>query len=187
MILKTALHVHTNLSDGALSPDEVIQNHIKAGFHVIAITDHDTLWDFSKLQSTYGIVILQGNEVSFKELNGWHVGHIYGTNGVLRILNHPIRYGLTLTQAEDICTQYGFDAIECTQHGTYYGQYESGKFPVIVSDDSHNFNMINDSYILVESPTKSPDDIICAIKRRNFTCEGIEYNAGKYPEFITIG
>lgn len=37
------LHIHTNLSDGELSPIELINLVIDKGFNVIAITDHDTL------------------------------------------------------------------------------------------------------------------------------------------------
>ena len=37
------LHIHTNISDGALSPKEVIDEAWKNGVSVISITDHDTI------------------------------------------------------------------------------------------------------------------------------------------------
>jgi predicted metal-dependent phosphoesterase TrpH len=37
------LHVHTNHSDGVLSPEEVVRLAVKAGLKVIAISDHDTV------------------------------------------------------------------------------------------------------------------------------------------------
>ena len=36
------LHVHTTMSDGALSPKEVIDEAYKNGVTVISIADHDT-------------------------------------------------------------------------------------------------------------------------------------------------
>ena len=37
------LHIHTNISDGALSPKEIIDEAIKNNIHTIAIADHDTI------------------------------------------------------------------------------------------------------------------------------------------------
>lgn len=37
------LHVHTNRSDGTLTPSEVISNALEIGLSAIAITDHDTV------------------------------------------------------------------------------------------------------------------------------------------------
>ena len=36
------LHVHTNASDGSLSPHEVVEEAAKIGLKAIAVTDHDT-------------------------------------------------------------------------------------------------------------------------------------------------
>lgn len=41
MFKKIDLHIHTNISDGALSPKEVIDEAYKNGVSVIAIADHD--------------------------------------------------------------------------------------------------------------------------------------------------
>ncbi|ACL69933.1 PHP domain-containing protein [Halothermothrix orenii] len=37
------LHIHTNASDGSLSPGEVVKKAIDLGYKAIAITDHDTV------------------------------------------------------------------------------------------------------------------------------------------------
>lgn len=41
MVIKTDLHVHTNVSDGRFSPQEIIKKAVKCGLSVIAICDHD--------------------------------------------------------------------------------------------------------------------------------------------------
>ncbi len=40
--MKIDLHIHTNASDGALAPSEVVERASAAGLDVIAIADHDT-------------------------------------------------------------------------------------------------------------------------------------------------
>lgn len=64
------LHIHTNLSDGDLSPKEVIDMAVKNGVSVISITDHDTilaydneLYDYAKDRD---ITIINGVEISTK-------------------------------------------------------------------------------------------------------------------------
>ena len=36
------LHVHSNASDGTLSPAQVVNEAARAGLSAIALTDHDT-------------------------------------------------------------------------------------------------------------------------------------------------
>lgn len=40
---KVNLHIHTNLSDGTLSPQQIIENALKLGMKTISITDHNTV------------------------------------------------------------------------------------------------------------------------------------------------
>ena len=62
------LHIHTNLSDGALSPKEVIDNAKKNGVSVIAIADHDTIDAYSNELYEYAkknnIQLINGVEIS---------------------------------------------------------------------------------------------------------------------------
>ena len=37
------LHIHTNLSDGSLSPKEIIDESSNIGLKTISITDHDSI------------------------------------------------------------------------------------------------------------------------------------------------
>jgi predicted metal-dependent phosphoesterase TrpH len=41
--MKADLHLHTNASDGKLSPDELVRQAAELGVEVIAITDHDSV------------------------------------------------------------------------------------------------------------------------------------------------
>lgn len=42
------LHIHTNISDGALSPKEVIDESVKNNLNTIAIADHDSIDAYTK-------------------------------------------------------------------------------------------------------------------------------------------
>ena len=72
------LHIHTNKSDGFLTPKEVIDEAIKNEVSVIAIADHDTidaydddLFDYAKKNN---IVLIPAVEISTKsEKSGIHV------------------------------------------------------------------------------------------------------------------
>ena len=61
------LHAHTNHSDGKDTPTELVQNAVKAGVSVLAITDHDTVsgWDEAiAAAQNLGIGLIPGIEVS---------------------------------------------------------------------------------------------------------------------------
>ena len=72
------LHIHTNISDGALSPKEVIDEANKNGVSVISITDHDTINSYTPQLFSYAesknIKLICGVEISSKnEKAGIHV------------------------------------------------------------------------------------------------------------------
>lgn len=61
------LHVHTNFSDGTLSPENVVQRAKRRGLTAIAITDHDTLAGIAKALDEgqrIGIEVVPGVEIS---------------------------------------------------------------------------------------------------------------------------
>lgn len=64
------LHIHTNCSDGALSPKEIIDEAVKNGVKVIAIADHDTTEAYSEDLYNYAksknIKIINAVEISTK-------------------------------------------------------------------------------------------------------------------------
>lgn len=73
LLLNIDLHVHTNASDGTLSPSQVVKESADAGLRVIAIADHDTTDGISEAleaQDRYGIVVIPGVEVSASDPMG---------------------------------------------------------------------------------------------------------------------
>ena len=60
------LHMHTNYSDGDLSPIELINYATKNKLDVIAITDHDSVNGIKNIKENDGIKIISGIEFSCK-------------------------------------------------------------------------------------------------------------------------
>ena len=61
MWLRCALHAHTTRSDGELSPDELVALYERAGFDVLAITDH---WVRTDVPSTDRLLVIPSSELS---------------------------------------------------------------------------------------------------------------------------
>ena len=76
------LHVHTNCSDGELTPYEVIDEAVRNGVKYLSITDHDTVEAYSDNLYSYardkGINLINGVEISTK--NGATGIHVLGYN-----------------------------------------------------------------------------------------------------------
>lgn len=92
------LHIHTNLSDGVLTPKEVIDESYKNGVSVIAIADHDTIDayndDLYNYASEKSIKIITAVEISTKtDKCGIHV---LGYN--LNINNNELKQRLYLVR-----------------------------------------------------------------------------------------
>ncbi|MBU1077385.1 MAG: PHP domain-containing protein [Spirochaetes bacterium] len=61
------LHLHTTVSDGLLSPEELIRCAYKMKYKILGITDHDSLNGISKARQTaenYGLEIIPGCELT---------------------------------------------------------------------------------------------------------------------------
>lgn len=103
------LHIHTNKSDGALSPKEIIDEAKKNNVHTIAIADHDTieaytedLFDYAKKNN---INLIPAVEISTKiNKAGIHVlGYNFDTTNtellekltLLRNARHDYLYNVT--------------------------------------------------------------------------------------------
>ena len=51
MFMNIDLHCHTNISDGVLTPNQLIALAIERGVYMLSITDHDTLDAYSIINS----------------------------------------------------------------------------------------------------------------------------------------
>jgi 3',5'-nucleoside bisphosphate phosphatase len=64
---KADLHTHTNASDGALSPADLIRKAKEKGLKVLAITDHDTIKGYTEAKEPAreaGIELISGAEIT---------------------------------------------------------------------------------------------------------------------------
>lgn len=59
---KVDLHLHTNLSDGLISPEEVVAKAKDSDCKIISITDHEFLNEYDALRDKYDIDIISGVE-----------------------------------------------------------------------------------------------------------------------------
>jgi 3',5'-nucleoside bisphosphate phosphatase len=81
--LRIDLHSHTNCSDGALTPQELIERAVNFQIDVLAITDHDTVkgLDSAKqtiLEKKIPLTLIDGIEIS-TQWQGFEI-HIVGLN-----------------------------------------------------------------------------------------------------------
>lgn len=61
------LHLHTNFSDGTLTPEELVENAARIGLAAIAVTDHDSVGGVERAQTAgkrLGVRVLAGVELS---------------------------------------------------------------------------------------------------------------------------
>lgn len=72
--LKCALHAHTTRSDGELSPRDLAGHYARAGYDVLAITDH---WRISGDDSVDGLTVIPSVELNCI-LPGARDGHVLG-------------------------------------------------------------------------------------------------------------
>ncbi len=56
---KVALHLHSTLSDGALTPEEIALSYKESGYDAIALTDH---WYYGESRELCGLRIISGAE-----------------------------------------------------------------------------------------------------------------------------
>jgi len=69
------LHTHTTLSDGALTPGELLLRAVEKGVDVLAVTDHDTIDAYQELPANHdSLRLIAGIELSTQwESTGIHV------------------------------------------------------------------------------------------------------------------
>ena len=66
-MLGVDLHTHSNISDGTLSPEQLVQAAHEIGIHTLALTDHDTMDGLNlaeKVAQEFGMRLISGVEIS---------------------------------------------------------------------------------------------------------------------------
>lgn len=76
-MLKADLHIHSTVSDGSDSIEEIIAAVAKKGMDAIALTEHDTVSHFFKIPPSPRVRVLPGVEISSTDEAGRRV-HILG-------------------------------------------------------------------------------------------------------------
>ncbi len=90
------LHLHTNISDGTDTPEELLENVRKAGLEVISVTDHDSFKGTVRISAMLreeDPVFITGVEFSCKDEEGKY--HIlgYGFDPSAQAINDTVRIG----------------------------------------------------------------------------------------------
>jgi hypothetical protein len=73
--LRCALHAHTTNSDGDLTPSLLVSHYERAGFDVLAITDH---WVRTAEPSTEGLLVLPATELDASMGEAGREAHVLG-------------------------------------------------------------------------------------------------------------
>lgn len=146
-VLKGALHVHTTMSDGALTPEKIIEIYRDLGFDFMAITDHDFLIKpdyFDRIpQDCEGILVFRGVELTVFAQGYMHVTRVDGDTERLHIFNHPAECDLPVARVksiiEEVAEKLPLDCVEITSKGFYTPDFDVSEipYPKIATDDSH--------------------------------------------------
>ena len=174
--LKGNLHIHTNLSDGALAPKEMREIYRNLEYDFIAFTDHDFLikppyWERLPDGDEH-LIVFKGIELEYPPLNYQHIGKILGDQETLFIFNHPNLYRLSIPELKQqialVAQDMPIHCLEVTDKGIYTPMYDSPEIllPKIATDDAHTSDQCGWAWIEVES-AKGRDAILQAIKKGN--------------------
>jgi predicted metal-dependent phosphoesterase TrpH len=109
--MKVDLHTHTSVSDGKISPSELVLEAESVGIDLLSITDHDTIKAYEGLQSgsSASVHLIPGIEFSTE----WRKTgiHILGLN--IRLDSDAIRAGIKIqTQARTTRAQRIADKLD---------------------------------------------------------------------------
>ena len=183
MWLKIDIHIHTTMSlDSTVRVEELPSIIRQRGLDGVAITDHDKFSD----EHVEGVIIIPGIEVSTREghlLGLGYVGEIspglsvdetvrtIHNRGGLAILAHPydvIRGGIRPAQVTERLD--GIESINSKAQPYRLSKYLAEKaskrlgIPTFGGSDSHIPETIGDAYTLIESRSKSIEDILNALR-----------------------
>lgn len=107
------LHTHSNISDGTLSPQALVESAVACGIHTLALTDHDTMDGLEtarKIAQDHDIHIISGVEIS-SQWSRPNTKKAYGVHIVALNMQNPkplqdalvIQKNIRATRAKQIC------------------------------------------------------------------------------------
>ncbi|MGL5415685.1 MAG: PHP domain-containing protein [Clostridium sp.] len=168
-MLKSDFHVHTNSSDGILSPREVVKRAHLNGVSYLAITDHDTILGISEAldeAKKYSMTIIPGIELStnFKgesiHVLGFFKDDSYKSEEFINILD-SIR-NRRVERAKEMVTKL---KVNCDIHISFENVLKHGKEiiarphiakEIIASGYDYSFDYIFDNFIGKDRPAYVP-------------------------------
>lgn len=98
------LHTHSNISDGTLSPEQLVRAANEVGIHTLALTDHDTmdgLIQAEEIAKELGIQLISGVEIS-SQWSRPATNKTYGVHIVALNMQNPAPLLVLLEQQKQI-------------------------------------------------------------------------------------
>ncbi len=206
---KASLHTHSTNSDGAYSPDKVIELYKGHGYDVLAFTDHEFVTMVAELDPQ-GLTLIQSLEMHPMGPRGarWHLvaldvsdKFVYDqsldaqelidravSDGAMVICAHPYWCGFT---TEDVAKLKNISAIEVYNTSTrYIGRQfcmqiwdelsDKGLvYPATAVDDMHSSHDLFRGWTVIAAEDKSVPSLMNALKHGNFY-------ASMGPEFYKL-
>ena len=125
-------HCHTSASDGMVTPAELVDAAVTAGFDLIAVTDHDTMASVKETQSigeTAALTVVAGQEVTTR----WPAQtHIVGW-----FLETPVKRGMSLEDTvAAIHAQGGLVLVPHPFMPVYFGSIQPGMLRRLIEKQS---------------------------------------------------
>ncbi|MBN2449488.1 MAG: CehA/McbA family metallohydrolase [Lentisphaeria bacterium] len=205
--LKANLHTHTTQSDGDATPAQRVEQYLRQGYDVLAITDHRTVTPIEPIARD-GMVLLRGIELHpacpdgpLYHLVGLNMGAEFRADETLTaqetidavrasggevVVAHPYWCGHTvpqITALRDVCAIEVYNAT-CTKIGkgdsSMFWDYclaTGSRLPAVAVDDTHRGRDIFMGWTMIKAVSRSPADILAGL------CQGLCY-ASCGPEIL---
>ena len=103
-MLGVDLHTHSNISDGTLSPEQLVRAASQIGIHTLALTDHDTMDGLSTAENIaqeLGLRLISGVEIS-SQWSRPATKKNYGVHIVALNMQNPVPMQAALEQQKQI-------------------------------------------------------------------------------------
>ena len=191
IVLKADLHIHSNVSDGELSPESIVLYALKKKLHVISITDHNSFRGSikainyaksrnlpiviiigSEVRTSKGDVLILCSEIPSKKPPLTNICELYEyaeDNSCIVIPAHPydvLRLGITTYTT--CCKWHAIEAFNASAFllSNIYAYKVSLKLnlPKIANSDAHVEKLIGWYYTLIDSEPNS-EEVLNAIRR----------------------